>query len=183
MRFAERQLRLALVVLLAGAAVLLAVGAALERHQNADQSQAAAVTRASGAAAAAGETGETGGEGGAEAGSAHAPAATGEQHGSGERFFGVAESLPLTIVAVVVSVALALAVWARPDRLVVWLVLVAVVVLAAADARELVHHLREARPAVATIAAVLLGMHVVAAGAAALLIARERSAASRVLTP
>src|SRR6266516_7066996 len=110
MQLVQRQLRLALAVLLASAAVLLAVGTTVEHHQPNETTQA--TTPVSGAT--------TGGQAGEDA---HAGSEAGEQHGEdhdqlhgpgesgstqptasapggqdgGERFLGVAESLPLTI--------------------------------------------------------------------------------------
>ncbi len=183
MRLMQRQLRLALVMLLASAAVLLAVGTIVEHHQPKEAPPPAIVGGATGGQASeaghgGGEAGEQGGEGGGEGGSAHptTAAGVGSAQVGGERFLGVAESLPLTAAAVATSLALAVAVWVRPARPVLWAALLAALVLAAADGRELAHHLHEARAALATIAGVLLGMHLAAASVAALLTVRPSAA-------
>jgi len=182
MQLVQRQLRLALAVLLASAAVLLAVGTTVEHHQPNKTTQATTPVSGATTGGQAGEDAHAGNEAGEQRGEDHdqlhgpgesgstqpTASAAGEQD-SGERFLGVAESLPLTIAAVAASLALAVAIWVRPARLVIWAVLLVALVLAAADGRELAHHLHEARTALATIAGVLLAMHLTAACLATLL--------------
>ncbi len=160
----------ALVLLLAGSAILFFVGSTSERHHRHHETAAPAPAKASGS-----ETGsETGGEG-----SKHTTEpATGE---AGVKLLGVnTESLALSIVAVVLSFLLAAAVLARVwAKMVLAAVAVFGLVFAAADGRELVHQIDDSNGGLATLAGVLIGLHLTVALVAVLLSRQRVPATSR----
>lgn len=162
-----RRLRATLVLLLVGSGLLFAVGSTIERHQH--HNEQPAVTAGNG------ESGESGGESGSEGSPRHVEKSHGE---AGVKFLGVdTESLALTVVAVVASLLLALAVWlGRWPRAVLLLVLGFGLVFAAGDGRELVHQLDESNAGLAAIAAILIGLHLAVATRAASLFLRSADA-------
>jgi hypothetical protein len=179
MRTHRNLLRGGLVALLIGSAILFLIGSTIERNHRHHDSPAATSTEVSGGETAksgeSGETGETGGESSKPI-ETHAEASHGE---AGAKILGInPESLALSIVAVVLSVLLAFAVWlGRWSRLVLLAVIGFGLVFAAGDARELVHQLDESNNGLATVAAILIVLHLgVAALAAALLWSRPRAA-------
>jgi hypothetical protein len=165
MRTHLTRLRGALVLLLVGSAILFLVGSTIERNNRHHEATGAKPAEVSG-----GESG-TGGEG-------SKPAETHAEAGHDEaavKILGInTESLALSIVAVVLSVLLAAAVLAR-----VWarMVLLAVaafgLVFAAGDGRELVHQLDDSNAGLASVAGLLIGLHLIVALLAALLLARR----------
>ena len=161
----------ALVLLLAGSAILFFAGSTSERHHRHHETTAAAPAESSG--------GESGGETAGE-GSKQAEPATGE---AGVKLLGVnTESLALSIVAVVLSLLLAAAILARVRaRAVLVAVLVFGLVFTAGDARELVHQLDESNGGLATVAAVLIALHLAVAGLAVVLLRRRSLPGSRPL--
>lgn len=158
--WASTSLRAVLAGLLVVSAVLFAVGSTVERHQQHNESPAA--THAEGSEESSDES------------SVERDTAT-ETHGeSGVKVFGVnTESVGLEIAAIVASLVLAAAVlFVR--RPLVWLVVVAFgVVFAVGDVRELAHQINESRAGIATMAAVLVALHLAIAGIAAVLLARR----------
>jgi hypothetical protein len=106
---------------------------------------------------------------GAGAGDVHAePSEVAESADSGPAddltVLGVSvESTPLVVAAVVVSVVLALAVWWRRHRWLLWVTAGFAAVFALFDVAELVHQIREDRVGIAVVAAVIALLH---AGAA-----------------
>jgi hypothetical protein len=165
MRTHLTHLRAALALLLVGSGVLFAVGSTIERHQH--NNEPAAATK---------PAGESGGESGGETSSGerteHVEKSQGE---AGVTILGVnTESLALTVIAVVASLLLALAVWlGRWPRLVLLCVAGFGLVFAAGDGRELVHQLDESNAALAAIAAVLIVLHLAVAVLAAALFPRR----------
>ena len=104
MRTHLTHLRAALVLLLVGSGLLFAIGSTIERHQH--HAEPSAVTSHPGES---GHSRETGGENGTGESTTHSEQSHGE---SGVKLLGVnTESLALTIVAVVASFLLAVAVW------------------------------------------------------------------------
>jgi hypothetical protein len=169
------RLRVALVLLLVGSGLLFAIGSTIERHQHHNEQPAATAGN--------GESGESGGESGSEGGTEHAEKSRGE---AGVKILGVnTESLALTIVAVVASLLLALAVWLRRwHRLILLLVAGFGLVFAAGDGRELVHQLDESNAGIAAIAAILIVLHLAVAALAASLFLRSADAdRSRAVEP
>jgi hypothetical protein len=178
MRTQLTRLRAALVLLLVGSGLLFAIGSTIERHQHHNEQPAATAGN--------GESGGSGGESGSEGSNAHVEKSHGE---AGVKILGVnTESLALTIVAVVASLLLALAVWlGRWSRPLLLLVAGFGLVFAAGDARELVHQLDESNAGIATIAAILIGLlHLAVAALATALFLRsadtDRSAAAEPAT-
>jgi hypothetical protein len=160
MRTHFTRLRAALVLLLVGSGLLFAIGSTIERHQRHNEQPAATAGN--------GESGESGGESGSEGSNGHVEKSHGE---AGVKILGVnTESLALTVVAVVASLLLALAVWLRQwPRLILLLVVGFGLVFAAGDGRELVHQLDESNAGIAAIAALLIGLHLAVAALAAAL--------------
>jgi hypothetical protein len=159
-----------LVVLLVGSAILFLVGSTIERNHRHHETAAAKSSEVSGGEKS--KTGETGGEG-SKPSESHTQPASGE---AGATILGVnTESLALSIVAVVLSFVLAGLIWFGPwPRLVLLAVLGFGLVFAAGDGRELVHQLDESNTGLASIAAILLVLHLAVAGLAAFLL-RPRS--------
>jgi hypothetical protein len=170
-------LRGALALLLVGSAILFIVGSTIERNHRHHETTAAkpAVTP--------GEKGtETSGEG-SKPSATHAEAGHSE---AGVKILGVnTESLALSIVAVVLSLLLAAAVLARVwARMVLLAVAAFALVFAAGDGRELVHQLDDSNAGLASVAGVLMCLHLIVALLAAFLLARRAGGAgSPVVTP
>jgi hypothetical protein len=167
MRTQLTRLRAALVLLLVGSGLLFAIGSTIERHQHHTEQPAATAGN--------GESGESGGESGSESGTQHVEKSHGE---AGVKIVGVnTESLALTIVAVVASLLLALAVWLRHwPRLILLLVAGSGLVFAAGDGRELVHQLDESNADIAVSAGILIGLHLAVTALAAALFLRSTDA-------
>src|SRR2546426_7864724 len=166
-----------LIVLLIGSAILFLVGSTIERNHRRHETPAAKSSEVSGGEKK--KSGETGAEG-SKPKESHAVQASGE---AGAKILGVnTESLALSIVAVVLSFVLAGLVWLGGwPRLVLLAVLGFGLVFAAGDGRELVHQLDESNTGLASVAAILLVLHLAVAGLAVFLL-RPRSP-SRVPAP
>jgi hypothetical protein len=166
-----------LVVLLIGSAILFLVGSTIERNQRHHETAPAKSSEGSGGEKS--KSGETGAEG-SKPSKSHAAQAGGE---AGATILGVnTESLALSIVAVVLSFLLAGMVWLGGwPRLVLLAVLGFGLVFAAGDGRELVHQLDESNTGLASVAVILLVLHLAVAGLAALLV-RSRSHAGLAST-
>lgn len=169
MRTSLTWLRTALVLLLVGSAVLFVVGTTLERSEGKEESAAAEAAEQSPTESTEEPTTDDEGSGSVEEGEA--------ESGESERIFGFdSDSVPLTIAAVLASLALATAVWRRLRPQLVGVALVAFGLLfAAGDARELVLQLDEANTGVAVIAAALLALHLAIAGLGLLLALQARA--------
>lgn len=164
MRTHLTHLRAALVLLLVGSGLLFAIGSTIERHQHHNEQPAATAGND--------ESGESGGESGSEGSTEHVEKSQGE---AGVKILGVdTESLALTIVGVVASLLLALAVWLRQwARPILLLVAGFGLVFAAGDGRELVHQLDESNAGIAAIAAILIVLHLAVVALAAALLLRS----------
>jgi hypothetical protein len=77
------------------------------------------------------------------------------------------EALSLVIIAVIVSVLLAVGIWFRRITLVLVAIAVFGLVFAALDVREVLHQVDESRTNLIAIAGVLIGLHLLVAGLAA----------------
>jgi hypothetical protein len=165
------RLRAALALLLVGSGLLFTVGSTIERHQHHAEHPATAANASSESV----KSGESGGENNSGETTTHVEKSHGE---SGVKLLGVnTESLALTIVAVVASLLLGLAVWLRRwQRLTLLCVAGFGLVFAAGDGRELVHQLDESNAGLATIAAILIGLHLAVTALAALLYPRQGTA-------
>ena len=164
MRTQLTRLRAVLVLLLVGSGLLFAIGSTIERHQHHNEP-----------AAANKPAGESGGESGGETSSGERTKHAEKSHGeAGATILGVnTESVALTVIAVVASLLLALAVWlGRWPRLVLLCVAGFGLVFAAGDGRELVHQLDESNAGLAAIAAILIGLHLAVTVLAAALFPR-----------
>ena len=173
MRTHLTRLRAALALLLVGSGLLFAIGSTIERHQHHAEHPAAAAN-------ASGENGQSG-ESGGERNSSETTTPVEKSHGeTGVTLLGVnTESLALTIVAVAASLLLGLAVWLRRwQRLTLLCVAGFGLIFAAGDARELVHQLDESNAGLATIAAILLGLHLAVTALAAALYPHRGTASS-----
>jgi hypothetical protein len=153
------RLRAVLALLLVGSGLLFAIGSTIERHQHHAERRSAAVGESPG------ESGEAPGE---------SQPAVESHHEEEAKILGVnTESVPLTVIAIVASLALALAVWLGRWRSLVLLFVAGFgLAFAAGDGRELVHQLDESKPALAAIAAILIVAHLAVTGLAAALYPR-----------
>ena len=158
------------VLLVAGAA-LFAVGASAELHSDQHHEAAAAATAGEGTVAI---------EGSEAAEGAEAAAATNTEVGSeraNEKLLGInLESTRLVVVAVIISIVLAVATWRSNTKLIVLITAAFAAVFAALDIIELVHQIERSAPGFAALAAVIAVIH---AGAAAL--AAQRGTAGTAL--
>ena len=158
-------------LLVAGAA-LFAIGVAAERHATDQHSteSTAQVTQPS--------TGGTGSGESSTSETATPEAATSESphlHASTEQVFGInIESTGLVIVACVLSLSLGLLAWRTSGRLVLLIAATFAAIFAALDVTELVHQIGESRAGIATLAALILLVHLASA-----LVAERRAAALR----
>ena len=176
MRTHLTRLRAALVLLLVGSGLLFAIGSTIERHQHHAEARPSA-----GSSTESSTSGESGGESGSGESAKH----VGKSHGEvGAKILGVnTESVALMVVAVVASLLLALAVWlGRWPRLVLLGVAGFGLVFAAGDGRELVHQLDESNAGLASIAAILLGLHLAVTALAAALFPRQATASGVAVT-
>jgi hypothetical protein len=144
-------------LLLTGAA-LFAIGVATERNSDDHHAEATSAHIESGAEGAKEEAAEQD----EQAGTA---AEERDEQAEEERLLRLdLESVPLVVAGVVVSVALAVDVWLRRDRWLLWTAGGFAAVFAVLDVAELVHQIEENRTGIAIIAAIVAIMH--AAGAA-----------------
>jgi hypothetical protein len=152
-----------LVLLLVGSGLLFAIGSTIERHQRHTEHPA-----------------QQRGESGSGESATHLEKTSGER---GVKLLGVnTESLALTILAVIASLALGVAVWLRRwPRVTLLCVAGFGLVFAAGDVRELVHQLNESNAGVASIAAVLIVLHLAITASAAALYPRQRTTGNVVV--
>jgi hypothetical protein len=158
-----------LAVLIVAATVAFAIGVSIERSQESGETSA--------------ETAHVEG-GGAEGVSPEGVSSDVQAHSdsSSETLLGInPESIPLLIVAIVVSLTLAVGVWCRPD-LSILLIVVALAMLAFAglDVREFFHQLDASRGGLAVLVALIALLHV---GAAVLAIRLVRSSGPQAARP
>jgi hypothetical protein len=140
------------------ASALFALGAAIEPSDHHDEGVASEPVEH-----VEGEQGES-----TEAHAEEAGGESGEAGDQNEDLFGVdVESTPLVVLAVVGSLALALAAYLRPGwRPLLLVIAIAMLAFAALDIRELLHQLDESNEDVAAIAAIVAALHVAASGVA-----------------
>jgi hypothetical protein len=145
-------------ILIVAATIAFAIGVAIERSQESGEEGGVEASQVEGESAEAGEV-----EG--EASEAEHDA------DSGEKLLGIdPESVGLVIVAAIVSLGLAAAVWVRPDlRGLLLLIALAMAAFTALDLREFVHQLGESRTGLALLVAVVTVLH----GGAAVLAVRQ----------
>lgn len=164
----SRRLPLLVVLLLVVSAALFAVGTAIEHSQRAHHDVHAVASPVA-------EGGETSAEQTTN-GESSGSVATTETHS--EKIAGVdPESWPLSGLAIAVSLLIATGVYRHRGR---WLAAAVgfAILFAAGDLRELVHQIQESRTTVATIAGILIALHLLIAAAAASAI-RHRGAQLR----
>ena len=154
------------VVLIAGAA-LFAVGASAERNNDAHHNEAVAVsTTGDGTVAAEGSDA-------AEAAESAGTNTTEVSESANEKVLGInLESTPLVVVAVIVSLVLAVATWRLNNKPILLITAAFAAVFAALDIAEFVHQIDRSAPALAVTAAIIAVIH---AGAA--LLAAQRGTA------
>jgi hypothetical protein len=152
-----------LIAVMLAATAAFAVGVAIERHQRTSETARAGSAHSESPAA---HAAETGGEAAVTEGSPAGAGGNAAGHSdSSETLLGVnPESMGLVIVAVALSLLLALAVWRAAG---VWWVLGAVAlamgVFCALDVREVIHQAHESRTALVLLAAGVAALHLVAA--------------------
>jgi hypothetical protein len=150
-----------LAVLIVAATITFAIGVAIERSQESSSATGPEVSHVEG------ESAEPGHVEGAVSGEV-------THTDSSEKLLGIdPESVGLVIVAVIVSLSLATAVWLRPDLGgLLWLAALAMAVFAALDLREFIHQLDESRTGLAVLVASVTLLH---AGAAVIALRLARS--------
>ena len=193
MNWSQKRLALLIALLLVGSAALYAAGTAIEHHQRSEhhQEHSAAIAPATKGGETSAEKkakGESSGQGPAETTPAESGGSTvasaesgGETHS--EKIAGVdPESWPLVGLAIGIAWLVAAGVYWRGGR---WLAAAVVfgVLFAAGDVRELVHQIQESRTAVASIAGVLIAIHLLIAAAAAYAIRRPGTPARALPEP
>jgi hypothetical protein len=165
----------ALAVLLVASAVLFAIGASIERAQGHGHSETKATnTHAEGEGAE---------EGGAESHEAGAAESGGSSRESDEQIAGVdSESIPAIIGGTAVMLLLAAGVWWGRSRGWLLAVIVAGILFALADTREVAHQVDESQVGIAAISGVLIALHLAAAAAAGVLLWWRRGVVLRQAT-
>jgi len=158
-------LRAAIVGLIVLATVGFVVGTTIERNAKESHTETPAAAESESSS----ESHAEGGEGGA------AHAGEGAETGGEFQPFGVdIEAVPFIVLAALVSLGLAAAVWTRPRSLIVLGVVAAAMVLfAALDIREVIHQVDESRTGLAVLAGIVAALHLAAAGAIGLLARRD----------
>jgi len=149
-----------LAVLIVAATAVFAIGVSLEDGDMHDEAAAEATDIVGGASAGSEESGEHFDE--AVETESH------DEEGEDEELLGIdLESTPLVVLAVAFSLALAVAVWVRPE-LAALLVVIALAMLAfaALDVRELFHQVDENESGLAVFAGLVAALHAAAAGLA-----------------
>lgn len=165
---ASTRLRRLLALALLVSAGLFVVGVVVERSQHGSESHAA-TSRESGH----GEEGEEGGEGHT---GEPAPEPAPESGESSERLLGIdPESTALVIVALLASVALAVAVLRTTSAAVLWVALVFGLAFAVLDVRELVHQADGSRTGLVLLAGAVAVLHLTVAALAATALAGRRN--------
>ena len=163
-----------LSALLVIGAALFAVGVAAERNSEDDHRDEPVATQVDeGEEAEPNDAAETAKETQAdEAGDRH------EQEEGGESVLGInAESTPLVVIGVGMSIAFAVLVWFRRDRWLLWTVAAFAALFTVFDVAEMLHQIDEDRTGIAVIAGVLAVVH-----ASATLVAGTR-ATNETATP
>ena len=183
MNWSQNRLALLVALLLVSSTALYAAGTAIEHHQRAKHQEHSAVVslaKSSETSAEKKAKGESSGKSSGEtkpAESASSTVASGESAGetNSEKIAGVdPESWPLVGLVIAISLLVAAGVYWRRGR---WLAAAVGfgVLFAAGDIRELIHQVQESRTTVASIAGVLIGFHLLIAGAAAFTIWLSRA--------
>lgn len=174
------RLPVVLIALLVAATAAFVVGVTIERSRGEAHPEPASTVEGE-----AGEAGEAGHKEGAESGeetrAEESPGAHADE-ANAETFLGIDyEAVPFIVLAAAFSLALAAAVWLRPESVpLLALVVVAMVAFAALDAREVVHQLDEDNGGLALLAGVIAALHLGAA-AVAVALARGPATSSRSL--
>ena len=162
-----------LAALLVAATAAFVVGVSVERSQGESHAEPGTAVE--------GEAGEAGHESGEEAHAETGGAEHADEDG-GETFLGIDyEAVPFVVLAAMFSLALVLAVWARPESgPLLAFVAVAMIAFAVLDAREVVHQLDEDNGGLALLAGVVAALHLGVAGVA-IAIARGSAPTGRSL--
>jgi hypothetical protein len=150
-----------LVALILVATAAFAVGVAIERSEGGEEGAETEQEQAGEPAVSdeAAESAET-----AEQSEAQGEEADGSGDEGGEEILGIdPESIPVVLVGVAVSLALAAAVWLRSARGVAAVVVLAMLAFAALDVRELAHQIDEENAGLAVTAGLVACLHLAAA--------------------
>jgi hypothetical protein len=172
------RLRAVIVGLIVLATVGFVVGTTIERNSKESHPETPAAAQSQGSSESHAEGGESEAERAAESGGEGESAHTSEGGEAGGEFqpFGVnIEAVPFVLLAALVSLGLAAAVWTRPRNLLVLGVAAAAMVLfAVLDVREVFHQIDENRTGLAVLAGVVAALHLAAATAIGLLARGDR---------
>ena len=154
------------VLLLAGAA-LFVIGVTVERNSGDTHNEGVTESVEGGEEAEHNEAAEAG---------EHDSEAQPDEHGEDERVLGLdIESVPLVASAALASVVLAIGVWLRQDRWLLWLVAGFALGFAVLDVAELAHQIDKNRTGLAVIAAAVAAIHLAAASVATLQATNEQN--------
>jgi len=177
-----RHLLLALVL---AATAAFVVGVAIERNDAEHHPASAEAVRHAGEHASGGESapeheGAEHAEGAGSGGRSEA-----HEHREELRPLGIdVEAAPFVVAAATASVLLALAAWLRPRPALLAAIAAAMLAFAVLDVREIFHQLDENRDELASLAALVAGLHVAGTAVAGLLArSRRRSAPSGRAAP
>jgi hypothetical protein len=157
-------LRVLLIALLVAATAAFVVGVSIERSQGETHVEPASAVEGAGAHEEGGESGE--------AAQAEESAGAHDDESNGETVLGIDyEAVPFVAVAAAFSLALAVAVWLRPEsKPLLVLIAVTMIAFAAFDVREVVHQLDEDNGGLALLAGVVAALHLGVAAAALALV-------------
>lgn len=159
------RVRWLLSVLLIVGAALFAIGASAERHNHNDTDAAPAAVATTGEGTVAAEGSEA-----AEAAEAAGNATSVVGESADEKVLGVnPEATPLVVLAVIVSLILAVATWLSNNKVVLLITAGFAAVFAVFDIAELVHQIDRSESGLAVLAAILAVIH---AGTALLAVQR-----------
>ena len=171
-------LRAVVVGLIVLATIGFVVGTTIERNSEESHAESPAATSSQSSGGSQGEAGESAEHHAAESGgesTSSASSGADAAHGEFQPFGINIETVAFIILAALVSLALAAAVWLRPRSLLVLAIAALTMVLfAALDIREIFHQIDENRTGLAVLAGVVAVLHLAAAVAIALLARRDR---------
>jgi hypothetical protein len=169
--------RTALVAVIALSTLAFVVGSVIERNSGESHARRNATESANHQASGEqSQNAEGNREEGATGGERATPESAHERGGSELKPLGIdTEAAPFVALGAIASLALVVAAWRRPQSVpLLALIALAMVAFAALDVQEVVHQSDEGRTGLAILAAFVAGLHLTAAGLAAIMIRDTR---------